>query len=398
MELSENSFTAGATIELSVVVPTLNERGNIAKLVDSLSHALSDRSWELIFVDDASVDGTSEVIRALARRDRRIRLIARHNRRGLSSAVVEGTLAAAGDIVAVMDGDLQHDEAILPILYGKVASGEADIASASRFLTADGAAGLSSAERHRISDAGIRLANAAFGLRMSDPLTGFFAMRRDVLLSALPNLSEQGFKILLDILVATPERPRLVEVPFRFRPRLAGESKLDSRAIYDFLLFFIEKKVGRFVPLPPRFLSFSLVNGFGILVHMAALGIAMALIGLGFAAAQFGATLVAMFFNFTANNALTYRDRQLRGGAFFRGFVVFALLCSIGVFGNIGVATLIHTEYQELTSVVPALAGALVTLVWNYAATKVFIWGRLRPAVPKRPKPQASPKSLSQGA
>ena len=177
-------------LKLSVVIPTFNERDNVANVVRGVDAVLKDFAWEIIFVDDNSPDGTAEAVRDLARTDRRVRLISRHNRRGLSSAVVEGALAAAADVVAVMDGDLQHDEAILPALFRKVAGGEAEIASASRFLQEDGASGLSSAGRLKISNTGIRLANTSFGLDLTDPLTGFFVFRRDLLVRALPQLSE----------------------------------------------------------------------------------------------------------------------------------------------------------------------------------------------------------------
>lgn len=390
----------GEGIALSVVVPTFKERDNIAEIVARLDRVLGDLAWEVIFVDDASPDGTAEAVRAIARADPRVRLILRHNRRGLSSAVVEGGLAAAGDVVAVMDGDLQHDESVLPELYAAVsgsasgavsggASGATDgpengpdtgpeIASASRFLREDGADGLSSARRLQISNTGIRIANAAFGLRMTDPLTGFFAMRRAVLLRALPRLSGLGFKILLDLVTAAEPRPRITELPFRFRERLHGESKLDNRVMYDFFLFFIEKKIGRFLPLPARFISFSMINAVGIAVHMAVLWPLVSLMGAGFAAGQLAATLVAMLFNYTVNNAVTYNDRRLRGAAFWRGFALFAVLCSIGVLGNVGVASMLHEQYTGLAYMLPALAGAVITVVWNYVATNAFVWGQAR--------------------
>jgi dolichol-phosphate mannosyltransferase len=238
-------------------------------LVESLDGALREISWEVIFVDDFSSDGTAEAVRALATIDRRVRLIERHNRRGLSSAVVEGALSASADIIAVMDGDLQHDETLLPRLYAVVANGEADLASASRFLREDDAEGLSSEGRKKLSETGIRLSNFAFGLDMSDPLTGFFVVRRDVVVRALPHLSEVGFKILLDILTAVEPRPRVLELPFSFRERAYGESKLSKRVLYDFFLFLIEKKVRPIIPLPAQFLSFSMINAVGILVHVA---------------------------------------------------------------------------------------------------------------------------------
>ncbi len=366
-------------IELSIIVPTFNESANVGRLLESIDAVLAGIRWELIFVDDASPDGTGEAVRALARLDPRVRLILRHNRRGLSSAVVEGALAAAGEVVAVMDGDLQHDEAVLPRMYEAVASGRAEIASASRFLQEDGAAGLSSTTRLQLSNTGIRLANAAFGLDLSDPLTGFFVIRREVLLRALPNLSERGFKILLDIITSARPRPTALEFPFRFRQRLHGESKLDHRVMYDFFLFFLEKKISRIVRIPAQFLSFSLINGVGIGVHLVVLMVAVSLIGMGFTLGQLVATFIAMLFNFFFNNLITYNDRRLRGTDFYIGFLLFAALCSIGVFANVGIATILHNEYTELTYVIPALAGALITVVWNFAATKMFVWGRRKP-------------------
>lgn len=370
---------------LSVVVPIFNERENVPELVRRLDDALGSISWEVIFVDDASPDGSAEVVRRLARTDRRVRLISRHDRRGLSSAVVEGALAASASCIAVMDGDLQHDESVLPDLYGRVARDGFEIASASRFLTPEGASGLSSDARRKLSTSGIDLVNRAFGLGMSDPLTGFFVFRREVLERALPNLSGVGFKILLDLIVASEPKPRVVELPFRFRQRLNGASKLDNRAIYDFMLFFIEKKLGRWVPVPARFLSFAMINSVGILVHLAALSMLMGLSLATFASAQLAATVVSMGFNYTVNNTLTYRDRQLKGIDFYTGFVIFAALCSVGVVSNVGVASMLHKEYPELIYLLPAVAGAMITVVWNYAATRVFVWGRQRRLARVRP-------------
>lgn len=380
-------------MQISVVVPTYNERNNIAILLKRVSEVLDEMNWEIIFVDDASPDGTADVVRALARQDRRVRLISRHNRRGLSSAVVEGTLAASADIVAVMDGDLQHDEGVLPQMYHTVVSGKAEIASASRFLQEDGAAGLSSATRLKMSNGGIKLANAAFGLDLTDPLTGFFVIRRDVLIRALPDLSEQGFKILLDLITSAKPRPRVAELPFRFRAREHGESKLDNKVMYDFFLFFLEKKIGHFLRLPARFLSFGIINTIGILLHLLILEVGLAWFGFSFAVAQLVATMLAMAFNYSANNLVTYNDRQLKGADFYTGFLIFALLCSVGVVANVGIATVLHVQYADIAHELPALAGAMITAVWNYAATKLLVWGKRR----RRPMPQPVPEGASQG-
>jgi dolichol-phosphate mannosyltransferase len=366
-------------VELSVVIPTYNEKENVAAIVASLERVLGADGWEVIFVDDASPDGTAEAVRKLGRFDRRVRLISRHNRRGLASAVVEGGLAASGEFIAVMDGDLQHDEAVLPELYRRVADGEADIAAASRFLEDHAREGLSSDKRLRMSNTGITMANRFFGLELTDPLTGFFVVRRDLLEKTVPHLSGLGFKILLDLVTSMDPPPRVSEVPFRFRQRAAGESKLDRRVMYDFMLFFLEKWIGRFAPIPGTWLSLALVSSLGLLVHLAVVIPAVSVLGIAFVPAQIAGTAAAMFATFSAHNLISHRDSTLRGRRFWTGFAVFSLLCAIGVFANVGVATLIRTDFPELVYVVPALAGAMISVVWNFAASKAFARWKKRP-------------------
>ena len=207
-------------------------------------------------------------------------------------------------------------------------------------------------------------------------------MRRDVLQRALPRLSEIGFKILLDIVISSNPRPRVVELPFRIRSRHAGESKLDSRVVYDFFLFFLEQKIGKALPVSSRFISFALINSVGVLVHLAALSAALAA-GMPFGLSQLAGTLVSIVFNFSINNAVTYSDRQLKGVDYAKGLAVYAALCSIGIVANVGVAVLLYREMNSLDYLLPATAGALITVVWDFVATQAFVWGRTRLAVPK---------------
>lgn len=387
-QMSAGAPTAAAAsrdaIGVSIVSPTFNEKANIAPLLERIEAALGPTGWEIVFIDDASPDGTASEVREHARRDRRVRVVERHGRRGLASAVVEGAFAAAADVVVVMDADLQHDPAYIPSLLAPIQNGEADVCAASRFLTADGADGLSSKGRRSLSLAGVALANRALGLTLSDPLTGFFAFRRDVLVSAAPRLSEQGFKILLDLIVSARPRPRVSETPFAFKERLHGDSKLDSAVLYEFALFLAEKTVGRVVPVSGRFMSFALVGGLGVFVHLAVMQIVFWLdravyAGGGaaeagvFAGAQLAGALSAMSSNFAINNALTYRDRRLRGWGFVRGLVLFALLCSIGLAANVGVASAINARFAPAWAL-SALAGILVGTVWNYASTSKVVW------------------------
>jgi dolichol-phosphate mannosyltransferase len=148
--------------------------------------------------------------------------------------------------------------------------------------------------------------------------------------------------------------------------------------MYDFFLFFVEKKISPFLPLPARFLSFALINSFGILIHLAALSIALNLFSVPFQSAVLVATVIAMAFNYWANNALTYRDRRLKGLKFYLGFLVFAGFSSVGIIANVGVASMMHEQYDGLFYLVPAALGALLTVVWNYVVTLAFVWGQDR--------------------
>ena len=387
-------------VQLSVVVPTFNERDNIVEVVKRLDASLQDISWEVIFVDDFSPDGTAQRVRQVAAHDTRVRLIHRHNRRGLSSAVVEGGLAAMGDVVAVMDGDLQHDESVLPQMYNIVASGEAEIASASRFLLEDGADGLSSETRLKISNTGIAVANKVFNLDLTDPLTGFFAIRRTVFENALPNLSGVGFKILLDLIASAKPAPKVAEVPFKFRERQHGESKLDNRVMYDFFLFFLEKKTQPFIPLPSNVISFFVANGVGLAMHLLVLFGLMQFAAMEFLPSQFLATLVTIAFIFSVNNALNYSDRRMKGWRFYRGLMFYGLLSTIGIAVNLIVASSFYetVNVAMFTPAVPALAGATMTVFWNYIASKVFDLAQssisrravARRKVPKLPETETS--------
>ena len=256
---------------LTVVAPTLNERDNIEPLVAALTAALAGRSWELIIVDDDSADGTARVAKELAQRSPNIRCIRRVGRRGLASAAIEGFLASSAPFVALIDADLQHDEALLPQMLDRLERGEADIVIGSRFVGGGSAEGLDGAGRMRLSLAGGALARRVLGVDVTDPMSGFFAMRRDVFENLAPNLSGQGFKILADIL-ASAERPlRTLELPYSFRPRRRGTSKIDVGVKLDYALLLLDKTLGRFLPL--RFIMFSAVGGFGVVVHLAALAL-----------------------------------------------------------------------------------------------------------------------------
>ncbi len=356
--------------ELSVIVPAFNESETVRELVGRLDIALRGVDWEVVFVDDSSPDGTADVVRDLAQEDRRVRGLQRYGRRGLSSACIEGLLSTSSPWCAVMDADLQHDERLLPDMLALLRTGDADVVVGTRYAHG-GSTGEWSRKRRVASRAATRLTQALVGTTLSDPMSGFFALRRDVLHHALPRLSGVGFKILLDLLASAPSAPRVREVPYTFRPRFAGESKLDSMVAWEFLMLLGDKWVGHIIPV--RFLLFSLIGALGVVVHMATVAAGLSWVGATFTTSQAVATLVAMSSNYLLNNMLTYRDLRLRGLRLLWGWLTFALACGIGAMANVGVSSYIY-EVRNTGWAPAALAGIVISSVWNYVASGVVTW------------------------
>jgi dolichol-phosphate mannosyltransferase len=355
--------------ELSVIVPTYNERENVVELILRLQECLSDHAWEVIFVDDDSHDNTAQLVREIGSSDSRVRCIQRVGRRGLSSACVEGMLASSASYLAVIDGDLQHDERLLPSMLATLKSQDIDLVIGSRYM-ADGGIGDWNKSRAAISTFATRLSRLVLKADLSDPMSGFFMIQREAVERCVRNLSGMGFKILMDIFASSSQQPTFVELPYKFRARQAGESKLDTHAAWEYLALLLDKLVGHLVPV--RFVGFCLVGGFGILVHFAVLGLLHQQIGVEFVTSHITATAVAMTANFSLNNALTYRDLQLRGWNWFRGWASFTLACSVGAIANVGIAAYLIT--MDTKWKIAALGGILVGTVWNYVATRVYTW------------------------
>lgn len=363
-------------LDLAIVVPTFNECANVAAVVARLDAALTGLRWEVIFVDDDSPDGTAQAARDLAVADARVRVIQRIGRRGLSSACIEGMCATAAPLVAVMDGDLQHDETLVPRMARALRDDAAlDLAIGSRFV-AGGGTGEWDRDRVAKSAFATRLAALVLPTTLSDPMSGFFMIRSAVLRSLVPKLGGIGFKILLDIMSASPRALRFVELPYVFRTRTAGESKLDHVVAMEYLIALYDRRLGRVVPV--RFAMFSAIGALGAGVHMSVLALFYVAMRLPFLTGQIAATFAAMTFNFFLNNALTYRDRRLRGArALFDGWVTFCSVCAVGAVANVGVAAFLHDVRQGAWAA-SALLGVAVGAVWNYALSSRFTWGRYR--------------------
>lgn len=362
--------TAGAP-ELAVVVPTFNERENVALLRDLVAEALAGVDWELIFVDDDSADGTAETVRAMAQSDPRIRCVQRIGRRGLSTACIEGVLASAAPYVAVMDADLQHDERLLPRMLQSLKQEGCDLVVGSRYVEGGGIGGWDE-RRAGMSSLATRLSRIICKIEIADPMSGFFMMRRDVFERAMRGLSGQGFKILLDLLASSPAPLRIKELPYEFRPRRHGTSKLDTLVAWEFGMLLADKLVGHIVPV--RFALFAFIGALGLVVHLATLRGALTLPSLGFAGAQAVATVVAMTSNFFLNNLFTYRDQRLHGWRLLRGLFSFYLICAVGAVGNVGIAAYVFAADNVWW--LAGISGAIVGSVWNYAVSSVFTWRR----------------------
>ena len=355
---------------LTVVVPTFNERANIRPLVTRLEGALAGLNWEVVFVDDDSPDGTGHEVRAVAQENPRVRLLQRIGRRGLAGACIEGMLSSIAPIVAVMDGDLQHDETRLPVMLDLLQRDPAlDIVIGSRHAEGGSSTGGLSAVRQRGSDAAIALARRILRITARDPMSGFFMLRRTSFNQVVTDLQTEGFKILADMLAASRGRWQVAEVGFDFRARHAGESKMDSAVALEFLGLLVARMTGGMISI--RFVLFGLVGLSGVLVQLIALR--LALLGVdSFLIAQTVAVFVAMTSNYVFNNLLTYRDRSLRGWAFLRGLVSFYVVCSVGAVANVGVADAVYAVLPspELASV----AGAVVGALWNFVASAIITW------------------------
>ena len=367
--LAEQASTAPQPAELSIVVPTYNEAGNVDELVRRVDAALPGIAWEIILVDDDSPDGTASRARTVYQRDARLRCLRRIGRRGLSSASIEGMLSSSAPFIAVMDGDLQHDPGVLRTMLDALRAGDADLVIGTRYA-GGGSVGEWNQRRIRISRFATKLSTLVTRRPVSDPMSGFFALRREVVESCARDLSSLGFKILLDIVASTPNTLRIKEVPFTFGTRLSGESKLSANVAWEYLLLLADKLVGRYVPV--RFLAFAAIGAVGVGVHFLVLSAGFKLMALGFAASQAVATGIAIAFNYSVNNLLTYSGQSLRGMRWLRGLLSFYLICGIGAFANVGVSSYLFG--QDTSWPLAALAGIAMSSVWNYAVSARYTW------------------------
>jgi dolichol-phosphate mannosyltransferase len=262
-------------------------------------------------------------------------------------------------------------------MLARIKAERLDVVVASRYTDA-GSVGDWQRSRVVISDVAGRLSRLVVKADLTDPMSGFFMVERDAFAAAMRSLTGQGFKILLDFFASSPRPLAFAEVPLTFRQRLHGESKLDTLVAWEYLMLVLQKLVGPAVPV--RFLLFSLIGALGVGTHLLTLWFGTHLLAIAFPVAQAAATVVAMTGNFLLNNLFTYRDRRLRGRGLVTGLISFYAVCGAGAAANVGVASYVAGGHHSWW--LAGLAGAAVSVVWNYAMSSIFTWsGSPAPAV-----------------
>lgn len=379
---AQSTAAANLPFELTVIVPTFNERDNVKRLIETLAACLDGLKWEAIFVDDDSPDGTADAVRDHISDFPNVRCIHRIGRRGLSSACVEGMLASSSPYLAVIDGDLQHDMNAIPLMLHTLRRDQLEIVVGSRYVDGGGTSDWAQS-RLRVSGFATLISKAFLRAPLRDPMSGFFLLRRDLLDRTVRRLSGKGFKILLDIFLSVEGPVRFAEVPYTMRSRTSGSSKLDSLVVWEFFMLIVDKLIGRFIPV--RFVMFVTVGLIGALGHISVLGLMTKALAHPFLVGQAVATVVAMTINFLLNNVLTHRDRKIKGWRLIPGLASFYVACSIGASINITLATFLFGS--GISWWLSGLLGALVGAVWNFAITSSFTW---RQPSRRKGKPETS--------
>ena len=356
-------------VDLSIIVPTFNEAGNISELIRRVEACLGGIRWEMLVVDDDSADGTADLVAEIGRRDARIHCLRRIGRRGLSSACMEGMALARGTYHAIMDADLQHDESLLPAMLRSIAMGDVDLVVGSRYV--DGGCVASwNPMRLAMSRAATVVTRLLLRVELSDPMSGFFMIRPEAALPLAARCSDKGFKLLLDIVASSTVPLRVVELPYRFAVRTSGKSKLGAGVVCYFVASLARHLVDR---IPQRFVKFCTIGGSGVLVHLAVLWSLQRWLQASFPAAQTSAVLISITSNFSLNNRLAFGDLRLRGARFFGGMSRFAALCAFGAVVNAVVAEALH--HAGVHRMPSAIAGILAAAVCNYLTVSRFVWG-----------------------
>jgi len=361
--------------QVSVVTPSYREAENIPVLFERLKTALAGLDWELIVVDDDSSDGTADIARKIAQSDKRMRVIQRLDRRGLSGAVIEGMLASSAPVLAVVDSDLQHDEKILPQMIRRFETDpRTELVIGSRYATGGGVGEFKS-NRAAYSRVATRLGNMVTKTHVADPMSGFFAVRRETFMQVARKLSNEGFKILFDMLASSPRPLVVAEIPYEFGERVHGESKLDTAVAWQYVELLLDILIGRLIPV--RMIKFGIVGLSGVVISLGTVWILYSIFGENFDLSQAIATFMGMTWNYFLNNLFTFKDRRQTGWGILVGLLSFYAVCSVGAVANVGAAGYFFHQRHWAWGI-SSISGILVGMVWNYAVSSRITWGQRR--------------------
>ncbi len=364
-------------VRLSVIIPTFNERKNVGELIQQLTGLLdpvAGQRYELLVVDDDSPDRTWEAAAEIAAANPRVRVIRRRGERGLSTAVVRGWQAARGEILAVIDADLQHPPEVTVKLL-EALDDRVDLAVGSRHVEGGGVSDWSFGRRILSRGAqllGLLLLPGVLG-RVSDPMSGYFMVRRSAIAGVA--LHPLGYKILIEVIGRGRIRS-IAEVGYVFRERLAGESKVSWRLYAEYLRHLVRLRLT--TPSALRFLRFAAVGLTGVIVDMGVLFLLSdpRSLGFGLTRSKAVAAELAIVNNFLWNDAWTFRDLvgKRRGARLkFRRFLKFNLICGVGLVLNVA---LLNLEFNLLhvNRYLANLLAIVVVVAWNYWLNLKMSW------------------------
>jgi dolichol-phosphate mannosyltransferase len=353
----------------SIILPTFNERESLPSTLASVRDAMSGRiDWEVIVVDDDSADRTWELAQELAAVEPRIRVYRRMDRKGLSSAIFDGFSLGAGTRLLVMDADLQHDSSKVPTLLAALDA--APLAIGTRY-GALGSVGTWALHRHGLSRLATMASKFALGIQVSDPMSGFFALRKEDFVRIAPKLNPRGYKILMEIIhVMRP--PNVREVPYVFAARRAGSSKLSLRVAFEFALSLTELVSRRMIGA--QFVKYSIVGLCGVAVQYLAYHLCRRLLLLPDPVAVVFAVATAALSNYALNNEWTFRSRRYATvTSWFKGAFVFLAISATGAVIGRALSLYLHEQWNWSLCLSAAISLAVATL-WNYNLNVDVTW------------------------
>ena len=358
---------------ISVIIPTYNEYKNLPKLIDQLLNLETIFEKEIIIVDDNSSDGTQNLARSYSQNDRRIRLISRLGRSGLSSSIKEGCLCASGDLIVIMDADGQHEPNSIINGLEKFNNKNIDIIIGSRFLEESIIKGLSSKRESGSSIANFlaRITLHSGYKKLTDYMTGFILLKRNSCIKYIEKIDVNGFKFLYELLCLSKGKLKVIEIPLVFGLREFGQSKLDLAVIWDFFISLIHNFFGRIIPR--RAFSFAFVGLIGVFIQMFVVYFFIWLTDFDFEKVLPIGVILAATSNYIINNILTFRSNKLTGKNFYFGLFKFLLVASLPIIANIGIVNLFYNQLSSNTFSAQ-IAGILVVFIWNYAASSRVVW------------------------